>query len=155
MLRSLIGTSVLAVVAGLLLSQGSPVQAEASGSEARLEPEHRALRAALYHLKEAREEVKDERFKRHRERVEKDLKIAIIEVERALKEGKIEVKYEPAKGWDAKYKSFKHLHQALIELDAAKKDIREEKGAWARRKELLEAINDAHLHIDEALKEIK
>jgi hypothetical protein len=144
--RRLIGRSVLAVLAGLVLSLVARGQAQAP---------HRALRAALYHLKEAREEVRDERFKRYRERIERDVNTAIIEVERAMKEGRIEARYEPPRGWDEKYKSFKHLRQALVELGNAKIEIREEKGEWARRRELVLVIDEARAHIEEALREIK
>src|SRR5262249_24936772 len=108
-----------------------------------------------YHMKEAREEVKDERFQRHRERIEEDLKVAIREIEGALGEGKIDVRYEPAREWDKKYKSFRHLRQALEELDLAREEVRKEKGDWAKRRELRQAIEDAHKHIREALEEIK
>jgi hypothetical protein len=116
---------------------------------------YRALRAALYHMKEAKEEIKDERFSRHRERVEKDLREAIREIERALGEAKVEVKYEPARGWDEKYKSFKNLRQAMAELELAKEELRKEKGDWARRKELMGAIEDARTHLKDAFEEIK
>jgi hypothetical protein len=137
------------IVAGmaLYLSSGTSARAE--------EGPHRALRAARWHLMQAKEEIRDERIGRHRERVEKDIRIAIEEIDRGLREGKIEARYEPAKGWDAKYKSFKHLRQALIELDEAKADVKKEKGEWARRKELLRSIEDAHEHVQEALKEAK
>jgi predicted ribosome quality control (RQC) complex YloA/Tae2 family protein len=144
--RDLIGSFVLALLAGLVAVPSVGARDESS---------HRALRAALYHLEAARDEVKDERFKKHRERVEKDITIAIREVEGALKAGKIEPKFEPVKGWDEKYKSFKHLRQAAVELAEAKKELLREKGEWARRKELIGAIDDAYAHIEEALKEIK
>jgi hypothetical protein len=126
-----------------------------SGGVARADEPYRALRAALYHMKEAKEEIRDERFSRHRERVERDLREATREIERGLGEAKVEVKYEPARGWDEKYKTFKNLRQALAELDLAKEEIRKEKGDWARRKELKEAIEDAHAHLKDALDEIK
>jgi len=126
-----------------------------SGYASAADSPHRALRAALYHIKEAKEELKDERIGRHRERVQKDLRIAIEEIERGLGEGKIEVRYEPPKGWDEKHKTFRHLRQALVELDRAKAEVKEEKGEWARRRELIRAIEDAHEHVTEALREIK
>jgi hypothetical protein len=141
------GKPVLVVLAGLVLSL--------AGRASAAEGAHRALRAALYHLKEARVEVRDEKFKLHRERVERDISTAIREVERALKEGRIEARYEPNKGWGDKHKSFRHLRQALIELDEAKADIRAEKGDWARRRELREAIDDARNRVADALREIK
>jgi hypothetical protein len=113
------------------------------------------MRAALYHLKAAKEEVKEERFKRHRERVEKDIEIAIKEIERGLGEAKIDLKFEPVVGWDKGYKDFKNLRQALVDLDLAKEEISKEKGEWAKRKELKEAIEESHKHIKEALEEIK
>jgi hypothetical protein len=119
------------------------------------EAPHRAMRAALYHLKAAKEEVKEERFKRHRERVEKDIEIAIKEIERGLGEAKIDLKFEPVVGWDKGYKDFKNLRQALVDLDLAKEEISKEKGEWAKRKELKEAIEESHKHIKEALEEIK
>jgi len=72
-----------------------------------------------------------------------------------MREGKIETRYEPSRGWDEKYKTFRHLRQALVELDEARKELEDEKGDWARRKELRQAIDDAHGHIADALKEIK
>src|SRR5437660_1113550 len=126
--RRLIGLPMLVVMAGLVLSLGGRAWAD--------EGPHRALRAALYHLKEAREEMRDDRFKPHRERVERDVNTAIRELERALKEGRIETRYEPTKGWGEKYRSFRHLRQALVELDVARTEVRTEKGDWARRREL-------------------
>jgi len=139
---------VALIVVGVTLSLLSSGFAQAD------EP-FRALRAALYHMKEAKEEVRDERFSRHRERVEKDLREATREIEKALGEAKVEVKYEPARGWDEKYKTFRNLRQALAELELAKEEIRKEKGDWARRKELMETIEDARAHLKDAFEEIK
>jgi hypothetical protein len=116
---------------------------------------YRPLRAALYHMKAAREEVEDEKFKPHREKIERDLRAAIREIERALRDANIEVDYEPHKGWDERHKSLRHLRQALIELDLARDEVRKEKGDWARRRELKEAIEDAHDHLQDALKDIE
>jgi hypothetical protein len=116
---------------------------------------HRALRAALYHLKEALEEVRDEKLQRHQERIERDIRTAIREIERALGEGKVDPHYEPHRGWDEQHKSFRHLRQALVELDEARDEVRREKGDWAQRRELKESIEDARGHVKEALEEIK
>ena len=145
--RRLIGKSVLVVAAGLLFSFGGRARAD--------EIPHRALRAALYHLREAKEEIRDERFRAHRERVERDVNTAVRELERALKEGRIETRYEPPRGWGERFKSFRHLRQALAELDEARAELRNEKGEWARRKELREAIEDARMHVADALRDIK
>jgi predicted ribosome quality control (RQC) complex YloA/Tae2 family protein len=148
--RGRFGRPALAVVAGLALSLVAGDYARAADAP------HRALRAALYHLKEAKEDLKSERFKRERrERAEKEIERAIREIERGLKEGKVEARYEPAKEWDKGFKDFRHLRQALVELDEARKELKEEKGEWARRKELLEAIDDAHKHTKEALEDLK
>jgi hypothetical protein len=144
--RRLLGACVLAVLAGLLLAPAAP---------ARPEEPHRALRAALYHLREAREELKDKRLDRHRKRLERDLSVAIRELERALKEGRVESKYEPAKDWHKGYKDFRHLRRALAELDEARKGLRNERGEWARRKELLAAIDDARAHVQDALRDLR
>jgi hypothetical protein len=146
--RRLLGLPALVVMAGLALTLG------ACNSSAADVP-CRALRAALYHMKEAREEIKDERLQRHRERIEANLRIAIREVETALGAAKIDVRYEPTKGWDEKHKTFRHLRQALVELDLAKGEVEREKGDWARRRELRQAIEDAHRHVKDALEEIK
>jgi hypothetical protein len=138
---------VLVAAVGLVLSPSANARAEGGVQH--------ALRAALYHMREAKDELKDERLKGHHDKIEKDLNTAIKEIEHAAKEGKFETKFEPAKGWDEKYKSFKHLRQATVELKEAKKDLAEEKGEWARRKELTSSINDALEHLEDALKDIK
>jgi hypothetical protein len=148
--RSRFGEPALAVVAGLAMTLVVVGAARAADTP------HRALRAALYHLKEAREDLKSERIRpARRERAEKEIDRAVREIERGLKEGRIETRYEPAKGWDKDYKDLRHLRQALVELDEARKDLKEEKGEWARRKELIEAIDDAHKHTKEALDDLK
>jgi len=148
--RRLFAWSVATVLAGAVLALSS------GKAEARADAEpHRALRAALFHLKEARAEVKEEGFKKHRERVERDINRAIEELERACREGKIETNFRPESGWDTKYKSYKHLRQALAELDRASEELPKEKGEWARRKELREAVDDARRHVKEALEEVK
>jgi hypothetical protein len=148
--RRLLVALPLVVAGGVLyLLSGCTARARAE------ETPHRALRAALYHMKEAKEEFKDERLERHREKIERDLKAAIREIEGALREAKIDVKYEPSRGWDEKYKSFRHLRQAMAELDEAREAVSKEKGEWARRRELKEAIEDARQHLEEVLKDIK
>jgi hypothetical protein len=141
---------LVALVGVLLSADNCPARpADAEGL-------HRALRATVYHLRAAREEIKENQFPgRHRAKVEADITAAIREIEAALKEGKIELAYEPAKDWGAKYKSFRNLRQALVELDIAKNDLSKSTEGWARRKELRQAIDDAHLHVKEALDEVK
>jgi hypothetical protein len=146
-LRKLIGLFVLVAAVGLVLSPRASALAD-DGAQ-------KALRAALFHMKEAKEEIKDERLKGHHDKIEKNVNTAIKEIEFAAKEGKFETKFEPVKGWDKDYKSFKHLRQAVVELKEAKKDLAEEKGDWARRKELRAAIDDAIEHLDTALKDIR
>lgn len=117
---------------------------------------NRALRATLFHLKKAREEIKATEFPgKHRERVERDITVAIREIEGALQQGKIDFAFEPAKGWDSKYKSFHNLRQALVELDIAKADVRKSAEPWAAKKELRQAIDDAQVHVKEALEDVK
>jgi hypothetical protein len=148
--RGRIGKPALVVLAGLALALTAGTYARAE------EGPHRALRAALYHLKEAKEDLRSERLRpERRERAEKDIERAIREIERGLKEGKIEARFEPAKDWEKGYKDFRHLRAAMVELDHARKEVKEEKGEWARRKELLEAIDDAHKHIKDALDDLK
>ena len=148
--RALFVWSPLVALVGTLLSpSASPAWAVEEVSL------HRALRASLYHLKAAREEVKDERFSRHREKVERDITIAIQEIEGALREGKIDAAYEPVKGWGDKYKSFRNLRQAVVELEIARSDIPKVEAPWARKKELRQAIDDAYAHTKEALDEVK
>jgi hypothetical protein len=126
-----------------------------AGCNKKVDVPYRPLRAALYHLKEAKEEINHERFSRHRKKVDRDLQIAIREIERALGEAKIDSRYEPSRGWDEKHGSFRHLRQALVELDQAGDELRREKGDWARRRELKDAIENARDHIKEALEESK
>ncbi len=140
---------LVALVGTLLSASTSPArEAEEAGL-------HRALRASLFHLKAAREEIKDERFSRHREKIERDITTAIAEIEGALREGKIDAAYEPVKGWGEKYKSFRNLRQAVVELEIARSDVPKVDAAWARKKELRQAIDDAYLHAKEALEEVK
>jgi hypothetical protein len=110
----------------------------------------------LYHLKEAKEDPRSERIRPGRkERAEKEIGRAVREIERGLKEGRVESRYEPRKDWDKGFEDFRHLRQALVELDEAKKELKEEKAEWARRKELIEAIDAAHMHTKEALEDLK
>jgi hypothetical protein len=148
--RGLFGGPALLVAAGLVLSLvgGAPARAA--------EEAHRALRAALYHMKEAKEELRSERIRpERRERAEKEIERAMKEIERGLEGVRVERRYEPPRGWDREYKDFRHLRQALRELEEAKKELKEERGEWARRKELSEAIDDARRHIKEALDDLQ
>jgi hypothetical protein len=148
--RGRFGKPALVFMAGLALSLVVGANARAADAP------HRALRAALYHLKEAKEDLKSERIRpERRERAEKDIERAVREIEVGLKEGRIEARYEPPKGWDKDYKDFRHLRQALVDLDAARKELKEEKGEWAKRKELLEAIDAAQKNTKEALEDLK
>jgi hypothetical protein len=146
--RRLLGLSALVMALGMALALAG------CQSHAAADP-YRPLRAALHHMKAAREEVEDEKFKPHREKIERDLRAATHEIERALRDANIDVGYEPHKGWDEKHKSLRHLRQALIELDLARDEVRKEKGDWAQRRELKEAIEDAHDHLRDALKDIE
>ncbi len=142
----------LVALVGVLLSADNCPARPAADAEGL----HRALRATVHHLRAAREEIKDTKFPgRHRAKIEADITTAIREIEAALKEGKIELGYAPPKGWDEKYKSFHNLRQALVELDIAKADLRNSTERWFMRKELRQAIDDAHLHVKEALDELK
>jgi hypothetical protein len=142
----------LVALLGILLSPNTtPARPAAEG-----EGLHRALRATLFHLKEARAEIKETTFPgKHRERVERDITTAIREIEGALKEGKIDIAYVPPTGWRDKYKSFHNLRQALVELDTARGDLRNSKEPWFAKKEFRTAIDDAHAHVKEALEELK
>ena len=136
----------LAMLLALVLSLGTSTRAQAQGGRVP------ALRAAVYEMKEAKEDLKGERFKRSREKAEKELGIAIEEIERALKWAKVDFRYEPPKGHYDGFKDYRHLRQALADLDAAKKEVRDEKGDWVgRRKELEKAIDDAHARVKEVL----
>jgi nucleotide-binding universal stress UspA family protein len=146
--QRLLGLSAL--VAGL----GMSLTLAGCSSQAAEVP-YRPLRAALYHMREAKEEIKAEQFSRHRERVERDLRTAIREIEMALGEAKVDVAYEPRRGWDDQNKTFRHLRQALEELELARDEVRREKGDWASRRELKDAIEDARDRLREALEEIK
>ena len=74
--RGLFGRPALVAVAGLVLSL-------VGGAYARTADEaHRALRAALYHMKEAKEELRSERIRpERRERAEKEIERAMKEIE--------------------------------------------------------------------------
>ncbi len=148
MRRALLACLPVVALVGVLVSPNAARPEEGPAT-------HRALRATLFHLKAAREEVKDEKFARFRERAEKDITIAIQEIEGALREAKIDVAYEPERGWGDKWKSFRNLNQAIVELEIARKDLDAEKGEWARKKELRAAIDDAFVHTKEALAEAK
>ncbi len=116
----------------------------------------RALRAALFEMKAAKEDLKDDKFKRRREKAEKDLDVAIDELERALKWAKVDVRYEAPKNRYEKFKDFRHLHAAMEDLELAEKEVRDEKGDWGgRRKELERAIEDARARVKEAMEDIK
>jgi hypothetical protein len=113
------------------------------------------LAAALYEMREAKAELKDERFKRHREEAIKELDAAIDETEKALKDAKIELKrYEGPKEPKVYYKAYKdfpHLRHSVVELQEAKKDIeREKKGDFVRA---IKAIDVAIVRVEEVLKD--
>jgi hypothetical protein len=140
--------SLLAVPALVVLSLATSAQAQSD--------RHRELRAALYEMKQAKEDLKNERFKRHREKAEKELDVAITELERALKWARVETRYEPPRGHYDRFRDFRHLRQAMVDLEAAKREVRDEKGDWGgRRKELERAVDDAHARVKEALEDIK
>ncbi len=149
--RRLFGKSVLAVLFGLpvALTLGYALPAKAE------EGPHAHLIAALWEMREAKAELKDERFKKHREQAEKDLDVAIAETEKALKEAKIDWEgykgpKEPKEYYKA-YKDFPHLRHAVVELREAKKDIeREKKFDFGRA---MKAIDVAINRVEEALKD--
>ncbi len=148
--RHLFGGLLLAAAVGLPLAW-LVSQARAA------ETPYQHLASALYEMREAKGELKDERFKRHREETIKDLDTAIEETEKALKESKIELKRfeapkEPKEYYKA-YKDFPHLRHAVVELREAKKEIeREKRGEFGRA---VKAIDVAIVKVEEALKDEK
>ena len=110
------------------------------------------LASAIYEMREAKAELKEERFKRHREQAVKDLDAAIEETERALKDAKIEFRRyvgpKNPKEYYRGYKDYPHLDSAVIELREAKKEIeREKRGDFVRA---VKAIDVAIARVDEA-----
>jgi hypothetical protein len=144
--KRLFGKSVVAFLIGLPLLT-SALQAKPEGTF-----EH--LSAAIYEMREAKAELKDERFKRHREQAIKDLDIAIEETEKAFKDAKIELRrFEGPKDPKAYYKEFKdfpHLRHAIVDLREAKKEIEREKRTEFSR--AIKAIDVAIDRVEEALK---
>jgi hypothetical protein len=149
--RRLFGKAMLVVFVGLpvALTLGCVRAANAE------EGPHAHLIAAIWEMREAKAELKDERFKKHREQAEKDLDVAIAETEKALKEAKID--YEGYKGpkepkeYYKAYKDFPHLRHAVVELREAKKEIALEKKFDFGR--ATKAIDVAIERVDEALKD--
>ena len=45
-----------------------------------------------------------------------------------MKEGRIEARFEPAKGWDKDYKDLRHLRRAAAELEVARKELKDVPG---------------------------
>jgi hypothetical protein len=134
---------------------GLPLLVGASRAKAQEGP-FAHLTSALYEMREAKAELKDERFKRHREQAVKDLDAAIEETE-TVKEAKIELRryagpMNPKEYYKA-YKDFPHLRRAVVELADAKKEIeREKKGDFGRA---IKAIDVAMGRVEEALKDEK
>jgi hypothetical protein len=148
--RRLFGKTIVAILMGLPLLVGAPRAKAQEGPFAH-------LASALYEMREAKAELKDERFKRHREQAVKDLDTAIEETEKAVKEAKIELRrYEGPKNpkeYYKAYKTFPHLRHAVIELVEAKKEIeREKRGDFGRA---IKAIDVAIARVEEALKDEK
>lgn len=144
--QRLFGQATLVVLVGLILS-GCASRASAQG------PAYQHLFAALYEMKEAKAELKEKRFEATRERAIKDLDAAIEETEKALRDAKIEYKYEGPKNpkeYYKDYKDFPHLRHAVIELREAKKEVKEEKRFNSER--VLKSIDSAIDRIDEVLK---
>jgi hypothetical protein len=147
----LFGMAALGVIAGLAMffSATSAVQAQ--------ERAYPHLYAAIYEMREAKAELKEERFNRFRERAVKDLDAAIDETEKALKAAKIEYKYEPPKNAKEYYKAYKdypHLRHAVVELREALKEVKEEKrhDFGGARDHTIKALETAIERVEEALK---
>jgi hypothetical protein len=148
--RQLFRKTIVAILMGLPLLVGASWAAAQEGPFAHLS-------SAIYEMREARAELKDERFKRHREQAVKDLDAAIAETEQAVKDAKIELRrYEGpknAKEYYRAYKDFPHLRHAVIELAEAKKEIeREKRDNFGRA---IKAIDVAIGRVEEALKDAK
>jgi hypothetical protein len=111
----------------------------------------RALRAARYEMIEAKAELKAEHFSRIRKETIEALDAAIAETERALKAAKIEHQYEPPK---YKFENHPHLRQAILDLQEAKKELKEERFGPEREKGIKE-LDRAIEHLEEAVKLIK
>jgi hypothetical protein len=147
MLQRLFVRSVVAIVVGVPLLVSASLCAQ--------EGPFAHLTSAIYEMREAREELKAERFKRHREQAVKDLNVAIDETEAAIREAKIELRrYEGPKNpkeYYKAYRDFPHLRHAVVELREAKKEIEREK----RREfgKAVKAIDVAIIRVEEALKD--
>jgi hypothetical protein len=149
--RRLLGRSAIVALVGLGLCMNAP-KARADDREA-----YPHLIHAIYEMRESLGELKAERFAKHRERAGKDLEVAIEEAVNALKSTKIEWKYEGPKNPKEFYREFKefpHMHQAIVELREARKEIEEEKKHdWGgRREHAVKAINAAIDRVEEAMK---
>jgi len=121
--RRLFGTPAL-VALGAALGVVAPQAARAD------EGPYPHLVHAMYEMREAKNELKEERFSRARERTIRDLEAAIDEVESALKGAKIEWKYDgpdKPKEYYKEYKDFPHLRHAVRELREARKELEGEK----------------------------
>jgi membrane-anchored protein YejM (alkaline phosphatase superfamily) len=146
----LFGKMILALGLGLPLLLAAPRIKAQEGPFAH-------MAAAIYEMREAKLELKDERFKRHREQAIKDLDVAIEETEKAFREAKIELRrYEgprnPKEYYKA-YRDFPHLRHAIVELAEAKKEIeREKRGNFSRA---VKAIDVAIGRVEEALKDAR
>jgi hypothetical protein len=144
--QRLFGQAALVVLAGLIWN-GCASIANAQGGA------YPHLFAALYEMKEAKAELKEERFKATREQAIRDLDAAIEETEKALRDAKVEYKYEGPKNpkeYYKDYKDFPHLRHAVIELREAKKEVKEEKKFNSER--VLKTIDSAIDRIDAVLK---
>jgi hypothetical protein len=149
--RRLLGKSAVCLVLGLAVCACAPRTVLAD------EGPYPHLVHAIYEMREAKKELTEERFKPHREKAEKELERAIKETEDALKAEKIKWDYDGPKDrkkYYEDYKDFPHLRHALVELEAAKKEVGEEKKhEWGnRRKEVIESIDKAIEEVRGALK---
>jgi hypothetical protein len=146
--RRLLGKTAVAILLGGLVLMGDP------GAKAQEGP-FGHLVSALWEMREAKGELKAERFKRHREQCVRDLDSAIEETEKAAREAKIELRrYEGPKNpkeYYRAYKDYPHLRHAVIELAEAKREIEREKRGEFRK--AVKAIDVAIIRVQEALKD--
>jgi len=146
--RRLLRPSVLVVLTGLALAAAPQARAD--------EPNHRRIYNALWEMEKARDELRAEKgdLGGHREKAVELLDAAIRQTERALREGRVEVRREPFEEHVyGRYRHHPHAHHVLLAIKDARADLRDARHIPEReREQALRDLERAEHEVEEAVR---
>jgi DNA-binding transcriptional MerR regulator len=139
--RRLFGASAGVVLVGLALIGNAAPRAEAQGWKAE------RLLSAVYELREAESEISAAKhdFGGHRKYAVQAIQAAVEQCEKLLKEAGVPLKYVKRKleDYPKGHGNYPHLREAMVECEAARKEVEQTKGAWVHKEQALRDLNTA------------